>query len=89
LADFVQKGPKRGRTSGKFDFLLFFSLILGKSKNYYTFPSDTVKDNFVSKGKRRLQKGKIARRPNFPTELAGKVCQELAALIIICRSVSQ
>jgi hypothetical protein len=56
------------------------------SKKYYTFPTDTDKDNFVSKGKKRIQKGKIARRPNFPTELAGNVCQELAALIIICRS---
>jgi hypothetical protein len=51
LADFEQKGPKRGRTSGKFVFLLFFSLILGKPKKYYTFPTDLYKDIFVSEGK--------------------------------------
>jgi hypothetical protein len=41
---YKQKGPKRGRTSGKFVFLLFFSLNAGNSKNYYTFPTDIEKE---------------------------------------------
>jgi len=54
LADFVQKWVEKG----KFVFLLFLSLIIAKSINYYTFPTDIDKDSFVSKGK-CLQKGKI------------------------------
>ena len=46
LADFVQKVPKRGQTSGKFVFLLFFSLILGKSKKYFNVPTDTDQEIF-------------------------------------------
>jgi hypothetical protein len=65
VADFVQKGQKRGRTSGKFVFILFFSLILGKSKKYYNFPIDTDKDKFVSKDKKRLHEEKISTGPIF------------------------
>jgi hypothetical protein len=50
LADFVQKGPKKVQIAGKFVFFLLFSLILGKSKKYYTFPSDIYQYSFVSKG---------------------------------------
>ncbi len=39
LADFVQKGPERGRTSKKFVLLLLSSLILGNSKKCCTFPA--------------------------------------------------
>jgi hypothetical protein len=42
----VEKGPN----FGKFVFLLFFSLIIGKSKYYYTFPADIDIESFVSKG---------------------------------------
>jgi hypothetical protein len=52
---------------------------------YYTFPSDTNKANFVSKGKERLQKGEIARGPIFfpsgrifPPSWPENACQELA-----------
>jgi hypothetical protein len=58
MADFVQKGPKSGPTSVKFVFLLFISQIIGKSKNYYTFPTDIDKNSFVSECK-MLSKVKI------------------------------
>ncbi len=43
----VEKGPN----FGEFVFLLFFSLIICKFKNYYTFPADIDIESFVSKGK--------------------------------------
>ncbi len=46
LADFVLKGTKSGQNSGKYVFLLFFSLILSKSKKYYTFLTEVDKEIF-------------------------------------------
>jgi hypothetical protein len=60
LADFVQKGPKMGRTSGKLVFFLFFSLIWRQ-----------VHQNAIKKGK--LQGGWIF---SSVAEMAGKVCQK-------------
>jgi hypothetical protein len=85
-----RKGRKRGRTSGKFVFLLFSSQIIGKSKNYYIYPTDIDKDSFVFirqnafKMEKLLYRGATfsAQRPNFSGELAGKVCQELATLLL-------
>jgi hypothetical protein len=97
LAAIVQKGLKRGRTSRKFVFLLFLSRHLEKSKKCFTIPTDTDKDNFVLllEAKNAFNQGKcmgtdfFPQRPNFSAELARKVCQEFATLIIICRLVDQ
>jgi hypothetical protein len=80
LANFVQNWWKRGPLFRKVCFLFFSSLIIGKSKNYYTLLADIYKDNFNSKGK-MPSKGKITRRLNFSAKLARKVCQELAKLL--------
>jgi hypothetical protein len=57
---------ERGRTSGKLVFLLFLD-----------------KDSFVSKGKNVSKWAKFfPQRPNFSAKLAGKVCQELATLVV-------
>jgi hypothetical protein len=70
----MQKGPKSGRTSGKFVFLLFISLIISKPKNYYTLPvpTDKDKDTFVYKKPKCLQKWKITSGPNF--FVSGRIC---------------
>jgi hypothetical protein len=86
LADFVQKGLKRGRPSGKFVLLLFLFLVIAKSINYYTFPTDITKIFLFVKAN-AFKKGKLLRAefypqlPNFSAELAGKFCQELATLL--------
>jgi hypothetical protein len=41
--DFVQKGPKRGQILERLFFLLFFSLIIVKSKNFYASQTDKDK----------------------------------------------
>ena len=48
LADFVQRGPKNGRTSENFVFFRLFSLILcSKSKKYYTFSGHIDTNNKI------------------------------------------
>jgi hypothetical protein len=71
---FCTERPKRGRFSGKFVFLLLFSLILGKPKKYYFFLTDIDKDSF-----RKLPWGRsFSSAPIFSAKLAGKFCHDLA-----------
>jgi hypothetical protein len=82
-AEFRAERARKGPKSRKLVFLLFLSLILGKSKKSYTFPTDTDKIVLFLKTKTPSKRKKFwrffPRRLNFSAELAGKVCQELAA----------
>jgi hypothetical protein len=49
LGPFCTERAKRRPKFWKVCSLLLFSAILGKSKKYYTFPTDKDKDIFVSK----------------------------------------
>ncbi len=78
LADFEQKGPKRGR---KIVSVLLSSIILGKFEKYYFLTHTDKKTVFFLKPK-FLQKVKITmgsnffpQRPNFSFGLADRFCQ--------------
>jgi hypothetical protein len=58
LADFEQKGPKRGRILRKFSPPIFFSYSREASKKKCYFPTHTDKNSVLLKTK-FLQKGKI------------------------------
>jgi hypothetical protein len=82
---------RKGRKGAELQESLFSyssALIIGKYKNYDTFPTDIDKDSFVSIRQNAFKKGKLLwvtffpQRPNISAELAGKVCQELATLLI-------
>ncbi len=90
---FVQKGRKGAELlESLFSYYSLLSIIIiVKSKNYCTFPTDIEKYGFVSKGKmpsiREIYQGAefFPQRPNFSADLAGKVCQELATLCRGCQ----
>jgi hypothetical protein len=63
---FCTERAKRVANSVTFDFLLLFSLILGKSKEYYYFFTYIYKKSLASKAKMPSKKeGKISKGPNF------------------------
>ncbi len=64
LADFVQKRAENGPHFLKLVFLLLFSLILCKSKKYYTFPRHVDTNNKIFIGP-KVFKVKFRKGPDF------------------------
>jgi hypothetical protein len=60
-----RKGAEKVQSSRKCILTALFTLILCKSKKYYTFATDIDKDNFCVSSTNALKRVKITRGPNF------------------------